>query len=66
MEAWHEKGITTLIAARENMENAQTKQESQPKASQSKPSHFMNYNQRRYSAQELSGMGLNLLEEDEL
>ncbi|MBQ3132018.1 MAG: DnaD domain protein [Clostridia bacterium] len=63
MEGWHEKGITTLIAARESYEKAMDKPE---KAKSEKPSHFMNYNQRRYTADELSRMGLNLLEEDDL
>lgn len=63
IEAWHEKGITSLIAAREEYEKNLNKPE---KAKSEKPSHFMNYNQRRYSSEELSGMGLNLLEEDEL
>lgn len=63
MESWHEKGITSLIAARESYESSLNKPE---KAKSEKPSHFMNYNQRRYSSEELSGMGLNLLEEDEL
>ena len=63
MEGWHEKGITTLIAARESYEKAMDKPE---KAKADKPSHFMNYNQRRYTADELSRMGLNLLEEDDL
>ena len=63
MEGWHEKGITTLIAARESYEKAMDKPE---KAKAEKPSHFMNYNQRRYTAEELSRMGLNLLEEDDL
>ena len=63
MEGWHEKGITTLIAARESCEKAMDKPE---KAKSEKPSHFMNYNQRRYTADELSRMGLNLLEEDDL
>jgi len=63
MEGWHEKGITTLIAARESYEKAMDKPE---KAKAEKPSHFMNYNQRRYTADELSRMGLNLLEEDDL
>ena len=63
MEGWHEKGITTLIAARDLQESALNKPEN---AKSHKPSHFMNYNQRRYSAEQLSSMGLNLLEEDEL
>ncbi len=61
MEGWHQKGITTLIAARECHESG-----SREKQAGEKPSHFMNYDQRRYSREELSGMGLNLLEEDEL
>ncbi|MBQ6704010.1 MAG: DnaD domain protein [Clostridia bacterium] len=63
MESWHEKGITTLIAAREHQESALNKPE---KAKADKPSHFMNHDQRRYSAEALSGIGINLLEEDEL
>ncbi len=63
MEGWHEKGITTLVAARESCESGLDKPD---KSKTEKPSHFMNYNQRRYSSEELSGMGLNLLEEDEL
>lgn len=66
MEGWHEKGITTLIAAREAYENSVKQPEGGKQYKQDKPSHFMNYNQRRYSAEELRGMGLNLLEEDEL
>ena len=66
MEGWHEKGITTLIAAREAHENSVKQPEGGKQYRQDKPSHFMNYNQRRYSAEELRGMGLNLLEEDEL
>lgn len=64
MEGWHQQGITTLIAARESYERTLSVPEKQKGDKQ--PSHFMNYNQRRYSAEELSGMGLNLLEEDEL
>ena len=64
MEAWHEKGITTLIAARELQEKQNTVGEKQYR--QDKPSHFMNHGQRKYSADELSGLGINLLEEDEL
>jgi len=63
MEAWHEKGITTYSAAKEEYEKSLNKPE---KVKTEKTSHFMNYNQRRYSAEELSHMGLNLLEEDEL
>ncbi|MBQ6703804.1 MAG: DnaD domain protein [Clostridia bacterium] len=62
MEAWHEKGITTLIAAREQQE----KGEAAPGRRQDKPSHFMNHDQRRYTPRELSGIGINLLAEDEL
>ena len=63
MEGWHEKGITTLIAARDHQESALNRPE---KAKTEKTSHFMNHDQRRYSAQALSGIGINLLEEDEL
>ena len=63
MEGWHEKGITTLIAARDHQEAALNKPE---KTTASRPSHFMNHDQRRYSAEALSSIGINLLEEDEL
>ena len=63
MEGWHEKGITTLIAARESCESSLNKPE---KPKYDKPSHFMNHDQRRYSPEALSGIGINLLEEDEL
>ena len=63
MEAWHEKGITTLMAARDHQQSSLNKTES---TKAEKPSHFMNHDQRRYSAQALSSIGINLLEEDEL
>ena len=67
MEGWHEKGITTYSAAKEEYEKSlKEKETNRHRYSSNSKSYFMHHQQREYSDEELEKIGFNLLEEDEL
>jgi DnaD/phage-associated family protein len=55
---WHENGVATLNAAREAVERTARAPEAKPVP------RALDYPQRKYSAEELENMGINLLDEE--
>ena len=55
---WHEEGVANLEAARESVERAARAPEAKPVP------RALDYPQRKYSAEELEKMGINLLDEE--
>lgn len=60
VNAWHDNGIATVVAARESLKNTETSTKVVAHGNKKVP-NAMNYQQKRYTSEDLKKMGIEIL-----